>query len=949
MLFLPKIRRSFQNDCNKTKMHDIKSITHEQRLPFFLSFGVLLLCSVQYVVNASLSTTTRKAALSNMKMSTRMMDAAAFSFVGTTRRQYKQTTLRNPFPTNSSIDRYSSYFQVNPKQQIVTTHASASSTEEHKLVQSIQSKKDLQSFTVPQLREMIKSSGKNARGLMTKLKKKSDLIDFLWEKVISVQNDVATTIETHTDQENKADDAQHEKTFDTKITPHTSQKLSPKEKSSLSSSSLLKKDTKIDNNKKQISRLRHLMTTDLEQLLQSSHKKSEAPSAALNFIQRMNDLYKETNDPIHKPNVQTYTLLLDAYAKSGLEDAPIQAEEVLHDMIQMAHDEGDESIRPNVFSYTAVIDAYARSTNSVLSNNKRPQEEAERILLQMIADVQQKDKTHAVSPTSQTFDVVLNAWAKCGNYEGAQRAELLFEKMKVLGKKNTHMRPTSYSFATVIKAWCMSGVSDGADRAEVILEDMMEWSKVEYQQQQREERKSGKNGGDTKITVMVKPNVVAFNTVIDAWSRSYHPDAGNRGEALLRRMEEEIQNSPFCTDSDDDDEENSLEPDVITYNSVMNAWINSGHMNAAKKAEFILQKMIRTSSKKGNAVQPNTVSYNTAINAWSKSRFLDAPFRAEQILLHMIETYNRQRREAAVTVNPDAVSFGSVMNTWAKSSEPNKAERTRDILTRMTEMHKSYLETTGTTTTTTTTTRSDKSSSSFSSPCKPNIICYNTVLNACAFSAKETEPIRRKALSIAVSTFQEMKQNGNSNDNNNGMLDVTPDDVTYGNMLKCVANLMPIGEARTSVASKIFYSSCDEGWVSDMVWNEVRRAIPSSVLGNIVKKKQDKGKTEKNDDSKNQKRRKSVGSMEWTELPKDWIWQVKKKAAIGKRKNRRGRGGVGGSSAADIRRKLNKSKKVTNERRGQKDKKEKTAPRSTGYLRPMRTITEISWQSGRDV
>eukprot|EP00957_Ditylum_brightwellii_P016793 1264033-Ditylum_brightwellii.AAC.1 len=119
-------------------------------------------------------------------------------------------------------------------------------------------------------------------------------------------------------------------------------------------------------------------------------------------------------------------------------------------------------------------------------------------------------------------------------------------------------------------------------------------------------------------------------------------------------MEEEIQNSPFCNDSDDDDEENSLEPDVITYNSVMNAWINSGHMNAAKKAEFILQKMIQASSKKGNAVQPNTVSYNTAINAWSKSRFLDAPFRAEQILLHMIETYNRQRREAAVTVKPDA-------------------------------------------------------------------------------------------------------------------------------------------------------------------------------------------------------------------------------------------------------------------------------------------------------
>eukprot|EP00957_Ditylum_brightwellii_P069751 5296754-Ditylum_brightwellii.AAC.1 len=110
---------------------------------------------------------------------------------------------------------------------------------------------------------------------------------------------------------------------------------------------------------------------------------------------------------------------------------------------------------------------------------------------------------------------------------------------------------------------------------------------------------------------MVKPNVVAFNTVNDAWSRSYHPDAGNRGESLLQRMEKVIQNNPFNNDDDDDDdEENSLEPDVIIYNSVMNAWINSVHMNAAKKAEFVLQKMIcqqhkKLQAKKGNAVQPN--------------------------------------------------------------------------------------------------------------------------------------------------------------------------------------------------------------------------------------------------------------------------------------------------------------------------------------------------------
>ena len=103
---------------------------------------------------------------------------------------------------------------------------------------------------------------------------------------------------------------------------------------------------------------------------------------------------------------------------------------------------------------------------------------------------------------------------------------------------------------------------------------------------------------------------------------------------------------------------------------------------------------------------------------------------------------------------------------------------------------------------------------------RPTIYTYNAVLNACAFSAMGTsEDEQREALQIAVQTFSTMRQS-----------DTLLDTVTYGNMLKCLANLMPEGEMRTTMALQIFDKCIDDGLVGALVWNEVRRAVPAKLL-----------------------------------------------------------------------------------------------------------------------
>lgn len=191
-------------------------------------------------------------------------------------------------------------------------------------------------------------------------------------------------------------------------------------------------------------------------------------------------------------------------------------------------------------------------------------------------------------------------------------------------------------------------------------------------------------------------------------------------------------------------------------------------------------------------VRPNRLSFNTVIHSWARSQLPESALRSEALLLRMIKYY---KSEPYATLSPDAVTFSSVLNALAKSEVVQfKAKKCSSILNYMLDLH----EVDGRTDT------------------RPNVICYNTVLNAAAFSARGSEAERRQALSVAVETFNQMKQSKH----------VAPDAVSYGHMLKACANLIPPGKQRNALASKIFTSCCEEGLVGGMCLDEIRRCVP---------------------------------------------------------------------------------------------------------------------------
>jgi len=160
-------------------------------------------------------------------------------------------------------------------------------------------------------------------------------------------------------------------------------------------------------------------------------------------------------------------------------------------------------------------------------------------------------------------------------------------------------------------------------------------------------------------------------------------------------------------------------------------------------------------------------------------------------------------------IEPDLYSFTSVLNAWAKSKVPDKAVRAERVLEKLLEYHSPKQ---------TSRTKHRKQ------PFRLNQVPFNTVINACAFlGVGTTLEQQRTALQVAVRTFKRMRDE----------FRVPPDDVSYGNMLKCVANLIDYESAlhaRSEMALQLFQQCCQDGLVSELVWKEVCRAVPIGLL-----------------------------------------------------------------------------------------------------------------------
>lgn len=145
------------------------------------------------------------------------------------------------------------------------------------------------------------------------------------------------------------------------------------------------------------------------------------------------------------PDTPIYNALLDCWAKSGSKEASKRAEEILQTMLTRYQETGDLSVKPNVRTYTTIIDILAKG------KTKGNTEKAMMILDEMERLCESGDTDSC--PNVQTYTAAINCFARSKESDKAIKAVSILERMEEQYRRgNIAARPNIVAYNAVLNA-----------------------------------------------------------------------------------------------------------------------------------------------------------------------------------------------------------------------------------------------------------------------------------------------------------------------------------------------------------------------------------------------------------------------------------------------------------------------------------------------------------------
>jgi hypothetical protein len=142
-----------------------------------------------------------------------------------------------------------------------------------------------------------------------------------------------------------------------------------------------------------------------------------------------------------KPDIITYTSVIECFSKSTDPQAAEIAEELLEQASIEYEETGDASLMPNLRTYTVTILALSKSPNpdSLLRAKK---------LLSRLVDSYEETKDEALRPNAYPYNYCLNCAANClGTAEEKVKAFQLASKTYNEMRKSKYVAPDSFTYA----------------------------------------------------------------------------------------------------------------------------------------------------------------------------------------------------------------------------------------------------------------------------------------------------------------------------------------------------------------------------------------------------------------------------------------------------------------------------------------------------------------------
>jgi hypothetical protein len=372
------------------------------------------------------------------------------------------------------------------------------------------------------------------------------------------------------------------------------------------------------------------------------------------------------------------------------------------------------------------------------------------------------------------------------------------------------------------------------------------------------------------------PNLEAYNTVVDTWSKSRVAEAPEAAERLLRRMM--------------DDE--TVEPNTNTFNLLIDAWANSNKPNSLDKATQIYRHMQTLSKDETkDTVVPTIRTVNAVLHAYARksaqytsqndqSGFEKAAECAAASLQLLEETKKRYKETGDINWQPDIATYTSVMDVHSRCATYRTTRKAGDLLAEVQRLydetgnqrHKPNFRTYTALITAWSRTRSDESptrvegimkemrrcgerpnartytsavqcwarsrdplkakrvlkllmqmrdeyKSSGSEHVRPSTLTYNTAIDACARCQGSSEQ-KTESMKIAFAILKTIEMDEG----------VEPDGATYSTLIRALNFLMPSGEERNKVATAVFEKAKKAGLVELLTVKNLRMVLDAKSM-----------------------------------------------------------------------------------------------------------------------
>jgi len=339
------------------------------------------------------------------------------------------------------------------------------------------------------------------------------------------------------------------------------------------------------------------------------------------LLERMSH-YKDMLQLEHlEPDRVVYNTVLNALAKSQQPDVMTKVEDIL----ALMESSSDNRLRPDIVTYATVIDCYTKCGEMSL-------ERADELL--RFVEGSFRNGNEALKPNAVFYSAILQAWAKTGTDEGAEKAvNLLQRNLGLFAEGNDYAKPHTIVYNAVMDAIARSNMVGAGAHAEELLTEM----------------ESLYQSGDEDM----RPSRRSFNAVILAYRNE--GSASKKAEELLYRMEELA-----------DSGRNEVRPDIVSFNNAIAAVVEDRDSeNTADRAQALLDQM------EVYGIKPDGRTYSPVIEAWLRRNDEKGHALAEVMLTQFLDKVEQSKKRKfsarKESLYEDAV--WNVINAYRESSD----------------------------------------------------------------------------------------------------------------------------------------------------------------------------------------------------------------------------------------------------------------------------------------